>query len=36
MTQQNVARVEQSAAAAESPKGQARQLAEVVQVFRVA
>jgi methyl-accepting chemotaxis protein len=35
MTQQNAALVEQSAAAAESLKDQARQLAEVVQVFRL-
>ena len=36
MTQQNAALVEQSAAAAESLKDQARQLAQVVQVFRIA
>jgi methyl-accepting chemotaxis protein len=36
MTQQNAALVEQSAAAAESLKAQAQQLAEVVRVFRLA
>ncbi len=35
MTQQNAALVEESAAAAESLKDQARRLAEVVQVFRI-
>src|SRR5690606_6621798 len=35
MTQQNAALVEESAAAAESLKDQARQLAQVVQVFRI-
>ncbi|MEK8033209.1 hypothetical protein AACH06_20510, partial [Ideonella sp. DXS29W] len=35
MTQQNAALVEQSAAAAESLKGQASRLAELVSVFRL-
>jgi len=34
-TQQNAALVEESAAAAESLKGQARQLVEAVSVFRL-
>ena len=35
MTQQNAALVEESAAAAESLKEQARQLAAIVQVFQL-
>jgi methyl-accepting chemotaxis protein len=35
MTQQNAALVEESAAAAESMKAQAKRLSEVVEVFRL-